>query len=162
MSYITNSLSQGEEVCLRIHLHWLSFVDEWVFTFITIFLVLIYEVIQPMLVDSILRYECIGLIALTVLWSLHKWIDVLSIEMVATNRRVIYKKGLFSVVTSEILISKIESVTIDQSVMGRILGYADLHFSGTGTAHTTFYNIKNPQKVKSEIEYIISQQNRWQ
>ena len=160
MSYITNSLSQGEEVQLRIHLHWLSFLDEWVFTFISIFLVLIYEVIQPMLADSILRYECIGLIALTVLWALHKWIDVLSIEMVATNRRVIYKEGLFSVATSEILISKIESVTIDQSVMGRILGYGDLHFSGTGTAHTAFYNVKKPQTVKSEIEYIISQQDR--
>ena len=160
MSYITSSLSQGEEIQLRIHLHWLCFLDEWVITFISIFLILIYEVIQPMLVDPVLRYECMGLIALTVFWTLHKWIDVLSIEMVVTNRRVIYKKGLFAVVTSEILISKIESVTIDQSVMGRILDYANLHFSGTGTAHTTFYNIKEPQKVKSTIEYIISQQGR--
>lgn len=160
MSYITNSLSQGEEIKLRVHLHWYCFLDEWIFTLLTVFLILVYVFIQHLLVDPMLRFGFIGFIALEIFWVLHKWIDVLSIDMVVTNRRVIYKKGFFALITSEILTSKIEAVTIEQSVLGRILGYADLHFSGTGTAHVAFYDVKDPQKIKSEIEYIISQQEK--
>ena len=160
MSYITGSLSKGEEIQLRAHLHWHCFLDEWIFTLLTVFLGLAYIFLQPLLVDPILKYGFIGFMALECLWVLHKWFDVLSIDMVVTNRRVIYKKGFFALMTSEILTSKIEAITIEQSALGRIFGYADLHFSGTGTAHVAFYDVSKPQKIKSEIEYIISQQEK--
>jgi uncharacterized membrane protein YdbT with pleckstrin-like domain len=70
---------------------------------------------------------------------------------------VIYKEGLFAVTTAEILNAKIESVAIEQSVMGHILGYANIHFSGTGTAHVTYRYVKQAARIKSELEYIISQ-----
>ncbi|MBO6282048.1 MAG: PH domain-containing protein [Alphaproteobacteria bacterium] len=160
MSYVTSSLSQGEEIKLRAHLHWHCFLDEWFFTLVTVFLIWIYDIVQPVLTEPAVNYGFIGFIALDVLWILNKWIDVLSVDMVVTNRRVIYKKGFFSLVTSEILISRIEAISIEQSPMGLVFGFADLHFSGTGTAHVAFYNIAKPHKVKSEIEYIISQQER--
>lgn len=160
MGYITNSLSQGEEIKLRAHLHWYCFFDEYIFTLFTIILIEIYINIEPLLVNPVLKCGFIGLIFLESCWVLHRWSDDLSIDMVITNRRVIYKKGILAVTTSEILTSKIESVTIEQSVFGRIFGFADLHFSGTGTAHVAFYNVNNPQKIKSEIEYIISEQEK--
>lgn len=159
MSYVTGSLSQGEEIRLRAHLHWHCFVDECFFTLVTIFLFGIYDMVEPALTNPTVKFALIGFFILDVLWLLNKWIDVLSIDMVVTNRRVIYKKGFLSLVTSEILISKLEAISIEQSPLGRIFGFANLHFSGTGTAHVTFYDIAKPNKVKSEIEYIVSQQN---
>ena len=35
MSYISRSLSQGEEILLRAHLHWCCFLGEWIFTLMT-------------------------------------------------------------------------------------------------------------------------------
>ena len=52
-------------------------------------------------------------------------------EYAITNKRVIIKVGLIRRRTVEMSISKIESINIDQSVLGRILGYGDISIVGT-------------------------------
>ena len=54
-----------------------------------------------------------------------------STEMAITNHRVIYKIGIFNVKTDELASNKIESISVRQSILGRILNYGDILFSGT-------------------------------
>jgi len=156
MSYISRSLSQGEEILLRAHLHWCCFLGEWIFTLMTAGVAAILF-LQFQQLSQELQYGLTAFLALMTYWTVRKWLIILSIDMVITNRRVIYKEGLFAVTTAEILNAKIESVAIEQSVMGHILGYANIHFSGTGTAHVTYRYVKQAARIKSELEYIISQ-----
>ena len=156
MSYISRSLSQGEEILLRAHLHWCCFLGEWLFTLLTVGVAAVLF-LQFQELSQVGQYALTGFLALMSYWTVHKWLVILSIDMVITNRRVIYKEGLLAVTTAEILNSKIESVAIEQSVLGHILGYANIHFSGTGTAHVTYKYVSQASRIKSELEYIISQ-----
>ena len=53
-------------------------------------------------------------------------------EIVVTDRRVIFKRGLLSRHTVEMNVSKIETVDVEQGLSGRIWGYGTLLIRGTG------------------------------
>lgn len=71
-------------------------------------------------------------------------IDKWTSEFAITNKRVIIKTGLISRKTIEMNLQKIESVNVDQSILGRLLGYGNLHIVGTGGTRETFKKIKKP------------------
>ena len=48
--------------------------------------------------------------------------------------------------------SKIESVNVDQSVMGRILGYGSITIVGTGGTRETFHNISSPLEFRKAFQ----------
>ena len=72
-------------------------------------------------------------------WSFFvSFIRWLTVHMGLTDYRVIYKEGLIRRETDEMRLSKIETVDIDQSVLGRILGYGTLEMTGTGGSRVVF------------------------
>lgn len=73
-------------------------------------------------------------------------------EFGVTGKRVISKKGIISRNASEMNLSSIESVNIDQSVIGRILNFGSLKISGRGTTSVDFDNIDEPVKVRKLIQ----------
>ena len=77
-------------------------------------------------------------------------------EMVVTNRRVIYRKGLITRFTREIRNSKVESIEVKQGLFGLILGYGTIVFSGTGSSSMCFYFVKKPMEVRMQLEDIIN------
>ena len=69
-----------------------------------------------------------GLFTLFIVPAILRWTD----EFVITNKRIICKTGIFSRRTLEMNLNKIESVNIDQSIFGRMLGYGTITIIGTG------------------------------
>ena len=65
-------------------------------------------------------------------------------ELAITTRRVIAKFGFISRRTVELNINKVESIQVDQSVMGRLLDYGTLIISGAGTPQAPIPGISNP------------------
>jgi uncharacterized membrane protein YdbT with pleckstrin-like domain len=59
-------------------------------------------------------------------------------EFAITNKRVIIKTGLISRKTFEMNHSKIESVNVDQGIVGRILGYGTVRIVGSGGSKEEF------------------------
>jgi uncharacterized membrane protein YdbT with pleckstrin-like domain len=80
------------------------------------------------------------------------FIDKHSDEFVITNKRVIIKTGLISRKTFEMNHSKIESVNVDQSILGRILGYGTIQIVGSGGTRETFPNILNPIAFRKKFQ----------
>lgn len=83
-------------------------------------------------------------------------IDRFTDEFAITNKRVIIKTGLFSRKTFEMNLSKIESVNVDQSILGRILGYGTIKIVGSGGTKEVFPNIRKPlafRKTFQEMSY---------
>ena len=72
------------------------------------------------------------------------WIRVKSTELAITNKRVIAKFGFVSRNTVEIAIPKVESIQVQQTMMGRMLDYGTLVISGTGTSHAPIPCIADP------------------
>jgi len=77
-------------------------------------------------------------------------------EFAVTNKRIIIKTGLISRKIVELNISKIESVNVRQSVMGRLFGYGALEFTGTGGTKEIFVNIAHPTEFKKKVQEIQS------
>jgi len=71
-------------------------------------------------------------------------IDMWTSEFTITNKRVIIKTGLIAIKTVEMNLQRIESVNVDQSVLGRILGFGDIYIVGTGGSKERFKYIKKP------------------
>jgi len=77
-----------------------------------------------------------------------KWTD----EFVITNKRVIIKTGLIRRRTVELNLTKIESVNVDQSILGRILGFGSLQIVGTGGTKEIFPNINKPLTFRKKFQ----------
>lgn len=72
-------------------------------------------------------------------------------ELGVTDRRVIYKAGLFARHTLEMNRSKVESVDVDQSILGRILGFGTIIVRGTGGSLEPIRLIRDPLTFRSHI-----------
>ena len=79
-------------------------------------------------------------------------IDKYTDEFAITNKRVIIKTGLISRKTFEMNHSKIESVNVDQGILGRILGYGTIRIVGSGGTREVFPNIRQPLDFRKKFQ----------
>lgn len=82
-----------------------------------------------------------------VLWAI-AYVRIKSTEIAVTTRRLIVKHGLVSRTTIEINIHKVESLQVDQSVLGRLLDFGTLVIAGTGTSHAPIVGIAAPMAFR--------------
>ena len=99
MSYIDDSLTEGEVLVHRARVSWWSQFGLVLLGVVTLIVV-------------------VGLVFL--IWA---WIRVRSTELAITNRRIIAKFGFVKRHTVEINLEKVESLRVEQGVWGRILNF---------------------------------------
>ncbi len=76
---------------------------------------------------------------------------VFTTEIVKTDRRIIFKTGFIVRDTTEIPLSQIESVNVNQSILGRIFRFGDISIIGTGGTHQDIKYIANVLKFRKAI-----------
>jgi len=96
----------------------------------------------------IIFFSLKALITLFISPLMDRWTD----EFAITNKRIIIKTGLIGRRTIELNLSKIESVNVDQSIFGRILGFGSVQIVGTGGTRETFTNINNPITFRKRFQ----------
>lgn len=74
----------------------------------------------------------------------------ISTELAVTNKRIIVKTGFIKRNTIELNHNRIESISVDQSILGRILNYGDVFIRGTGGVVTPVKAIDNPIAFRNE------------
>ena len=90
---------------------------------------------HPLFSASLLwRYTAYALVLVALILLIQQWLQCWVTEIAVTNRRVIYKKGLIRRQTNEMNMDKVESVKIDQSILGRMLDYGSVTILGTAKA----------------------------
>jgi len=72
-------------------------------------------------------------------------------ELVLTDRRIIMKRGLVSRDTVEMNLNKVESLHVNQGLMGRILGYGDVTVVGTGASLEPLRGISSPLELRKKL-----------
>ena len=73
-------------------------------------------------------------------------------EVAVSNMRVLIKTGLFSRRRIEVLLPKVESISVDESILGRILGYGSVIVRGTGGTLETFNAIARPNELRRQVQ----------
>jgi uncharacterized membrane protein YdbT with pleckstrin-like domain len=80
----------------------------------------------------------------------------LATEVAVSNRRVLIKTGLLSRRSIEVLLPKVESIGVDESFLGRILGYGSVIVRGTGGTLETFGKIRQPNEFRRHVQGQLS------
>jgi uncharacterized membrane protein YdbT with pleckstrin-like domain len=73
-------------------------------------------------------------------------------EMAVTSKRIIAKTGLADRRTIEILLSKIESVAVEEPALGRLLGFGTVVVRGTGGTPEVFEKIYHPLEFREQVQ----------
>jgi uncharacterized membrane protein YdbT with pleckstrin-like domain len=120
LSYIDDSLIEGETILHRARVSWWSQFG-------------------LILLGILLLVVVIGLGFLVA-----AWIRVRSTEIAITNRRVIAKFGFIKRHTVEINLEKVEALKVEQGFLGRMLNYGTIFISGAGTSVAPIADIADP------------------
>jgi len=68
-----------------------------------------------------------------------------------TSNKIIAKSGLIARRVDELKINKFEGSDVIQSILGRIFGFGDVVFSGSGSQKVKFLFVPNPVEVKRTL-----------
>ena len=120
MSYIDQSLIEGETILHRARVSWWSQCAYIVIGLLTLIIV-------------------IGLVFLVV-----AWIQVRSTEIAITNKRIIAKFGFIKRSTVEINLDKVEALRVEQGFWGRVLNFGTILISGVGSTIDPIPSIADP------------------
>ena len=78
----------------------------------------------------------------------------ISNEFAVTNKRVVHKHGIIGISTNEMNLDSIETVNIEQGILGRILSYGTLIVTGRGSMSIALGPVSNPHKFRDLIDNI--------
>jgi uncharacterized membrane protein YdbT with pleckstrin-like domain len=149
MKYVEQVLQPGETVTYATSLHWLVYLR----AILLAILALGFWVAAAALPEQALALDVgaalMGLLAL--MSGLSALIRRATTELAVTDRRVIYKTGIFQRHSLEMNRSKVETVGVNQSILGRILGYGTVIVRGTGGSFEPVPFIGDPLHFRSHI-----------
>ena len=149
MGYVDRHLLPGERVVYRTRLHWIVFAKPALAMAVGIALaILLWRVEDP----PWLWYVGAGVVVLGLVWWLVRYVEVRTSEFAVTTSRLILKVGLISRYTTELLLTKVESVAVDQSLAGRLVGFGHLTVTGTGGAREAFPRVRDPIEFRNRVQ----------
>jgi uncharacterized membrane protein YdbT with pleckstrin-like domain len=152
MAYYHKVLQPDETVRVVGRLHWSIYMPAIFFAVIAIALAAVGQFVaeqEPQ--KSICLYAAAAVAVVALLAFLSEAIRRHSTEIVVTDRRVIYKRGLLSRFTAEMNISRIETVDVRQSIPGRIFNYGTVVVRGTGAGIEPLRGIGHPIQLRNAI-----------
>jgi uncharacterized membrane protein YdbT with pleckstrin-like domain len=164
MSYISHTLLDNEKIEYYTGPHWIVFWRAIVSFAMFLAFFLFGTSILPhghLFGYSVVDFISIALFAYTLIQTALCYITYITSEYGITNQRIIIKVGFIRRDTLEILLKRVESIQVDQSIMGRILNYGAVTIRGTGGSHDPFTNVPNPlQFRKVAQQHIASSQDK--
>ena len=151
MSYVERVLQPGETIQHAAKLHWFIYLRT-IFALIScIILVGVGFTRDNHNLDLALGIAVIIFGLLGLLSGVRALIRRATTELGVTDHRVIYKTGLLARHTIEMNRDKVESVDVDQTLLGRIFGYGTIVVRGTGGSLEPIRNIGDPLTFRSYI-----------
>jgi uncharacterized membrane protein YdbT with pleckstrin-like domain len=148
MSYVQRVLQPSEQVRHISSTHWIVY---WPGVAVALVAVVAYWLSYTQFLPELSRYTGHALAFVAAVLLIQQWFHWWVTEIAVTNRRVIYKTGLIQRETTEMNMDKVESVQIDQSILGRMLDYGNVTILGTGEGFKTLRTIANPIELRNSI-----------
>lgn len=81
-------------------------------------------------------------------WALQGFIEYKTWELAVTDKRVITKQGLLNHSIDSIKLDKVESVSVQQTFVGRFFNFGTVLFKGIGGELLHIGNVSNPTEFR--------------
>jgi uncharacterized membrane protein YdbT with pleckstrin-like domain len=149
--YIDDILQPGEKVLYSTNAHWMFYLPAMVAWILAVFLFILSRetTTEGIVLLCLSAAAVVALIALY--WAAKAWFHRWTTETDVTNLRVVHKSGFIKRRTFEISLDKVESVDVNQSILGRILNYGDVTILGVGEGKETIATIASPLEFRNYI-----------
>ena len=151
--YIDDILQPGEKVLYSTNAHWIFFLPA-IIGWILVGVLLVLSGMVPAGPPALI---CLSLAAISAVAALYKtataWFHRWTTETDVTNFRVVHKTGFVQRQTFEMSVDKVESVDVNQSILGRILNYGDVTVLGVGEGGKTLDMIASPLSFRNCLLY---------
>ena len=142
MSYVLKNLLEGEQVVYRARLHWVIFL-----------LPLAIEIVGMAAAWYFRSWIVAGVaLILGIIVALPRFVRYITSEFAVTNKRVIIKVGLIYRDTLELVLAKVETIGVDQTIPGRIFNYGTITITGTGGTKEPFKDIARPLEFRKHVQ----------
>jgi uncharacterized membrane protein YdbT with pleckstrin-like domain len=149
MGYVDKNLLPGETVIYRAHLHPIIFALP---AFLAIVGVLLVAVALTSTTLVALAVAGVLVVVAAVIVALPRYIRLKSSEFAITEKRVLVKTGVVRRHTLELLLSKVETIGVEQGVLGRMLNYGTITVVGTGGTKEPFTGISHPLEFRRQVQ----------
>ena len=137
-NYSKNNLVNGEFIIFETTRHWINFFS--------------LQLTLSLMIAIIMGRNMWWIFGIILINLFNLFIIITTDECVVTSKRVIFKSGIILTKTLEMNLTKIESLSVEQSILGRILGYGTISITGTGGTVETFLKINKPLEIRKKIQ----------
>ncbi len=152
MSYVERVLSPGERVAYRAGLHWVLYLS----SIGPVVLSVVCAALGGAMTEGPGRSALLLISALALLAALIQilrvWIRIRTTEVAITDQRIIYKTGLIGRRSIEMNLDKVESVVVDQGLLGRMLDYGTVVIRGVGAGLEPFAYLAQPLEFRRRVK----------
>lgn len=151
MGYIENNLQSGEVIAYRAQIHWAIFISP------IVWFLLIFVFSRQIIIDGKQFYVLMFMISI---WAfiylfIKAIVTKISAEYALTNKRLIMKRGIISRKSLELILTKCEGISVDQHILGRLLGFGTIIVT-TGGVTNKYAKIANPIEFRNRINEQIN------
>ncbi len=161
MSYVEKHLIEGESIVYETRLHWIVLVAPitlgtlFGLTGVGMFVLSARSTGDKTVASQSLTTLGIAFLAIALIFVIRGVLLRNATEMTVTNKRVFVKVGLAARRTIELLLSRVESIGVEESVMGRMLGYGTVIVHGTGGTPEVFNMVAHPLEFRTQVQQQI-------
>ncbi len=158
MAYHTKVLLPDEQLRAIGRLHWAIFIKSWIFLFLAAAAGIDFLHLRSADANSpggsvslVLAIAGAFFLVVGSFMGLSAWIRRVTTEIVVTDRRILFKEGFLRRRTMEMNMSKVETVDVVQSILGRIFNYGTILIRGTGSSYEPLSLIGDPLTLRNAI-----------
>jgi uncharacterized membrane protein YdbT with pleckstrin-like domain len=149
--YIDEILQPNERVLYSTNAHWIFYLPAIAAWVVAILLFVLSRTTETEgLILLWLSASVVAAIA-ALYWTAKAWFHLWTTETDVTNLRVVHKTGFIKRRTFEMSLDKVESVDVNQTILGRILNYGDVTILGVGEGKETISTIASPLIFRNYI-----------
>jgi uncharacterized membrane protein YdbT with pleckstrin-like domain len=149
--YIDEILQPGERVLYSTNEHWVFFLPAIAAWIVAVTFLAVWYLLDA----GALTLVCLALAAVAGLaalyWTATAWFQRWTTETDITNMRVVHKTGFIKRRTFEMSLAKVESVDVNQSILGRLMNYGDVTVQGVGEGTQTISTVASPLGFRNAI-----------
>ena len=148
---MSNDLMPGESLVLREKQHWVVMIQPLLLPVALVVLAVVADFLQIIPSDFRLL-ATLAMVALLGVCLIVVWVRWSSRSFTVTDRRVILDTGILSRATRVIALDRVQDITTNQSLLGRMLGYGRIEIDSAGAAGTEVLSaLPRPSHVRDVV-----------
>lgn len=164
MHYLKKTLADNEEIIQFFHFNKITYTFSFLYIIFGILLIIVglipsFDGLGAGKLLNVLWIPALTSGILLSLYGIYSYLSLKTIHMGITDRRVVLKRGIISIISDEIRLEAVETVEMKQSIIQRMFGIGNIVITGKGESNICFKNIDNPVGIKKVISSALNNKN---